>query len=160
MKKIYVLFAIVSVFMIQFICVSNVYAATTKSANQDFDNVKYNSLNTAKVSCGSGMVKHIPKAIVRTTNIVYNIIQVVVPIILIVMGMITLIKSVSAGNDDEIKKAQMAFVKKLLTGAIIFFMFVIVKLLISVAADNSNKAKIMGCANCFLNNKSCSSDKK
>lgn len=158
MRKIYILFAIISLFMVQFSCVSSVYAAS--DGNQDFDGTKYSTLNTDKVSCGSGMVKHIPKTIVRTTNIVYNIIQVIVPIMLIVLGMITLVKSVSAGKDDEIKKAQMAFVKKLITGAIIFFMFVIVKLLVSVAADNSNKAKIMGCANCFLNNKGCSSDKK
>ena len=158
MKRIWIImFAIISLFMVQFSCVSSVYAAN--SGNQDFDGVKYNTLNTSKVSCGSGMVKHIPKTVVRTTSIVYNIIQVIVPIILIIMGMITLVKAVSAGKDDEMKKAQMAFVKKLITGAIIFFMFVIVKLLISVAADSSNKAKIMGCADCFLNNK-CSNDKK
>lgn len=152
MKKIYVLFAIISLFMVQFSCVKAVDNSVDLTGS-------YHNLNTEKVSCGSGMVKHIPKGIVRTTNIAYNVIQVVVPIILIIMGMITLIKSITAGKDDEIKKAQMAFVKKLIAGALVFFIFVIVKLLVSVVADSTDKGKIIGCADCFLNSK-CASDKK
>lgn len=153
MKKIcIIMIAFFGLFMVQFSCVR----AFDQSVNLDG---KYSNLNTKKVSCGSGMVKHIPKTVVRTTSIVYKIIQVIVPVILIVMGMITLVKAVTAGKDDDMKKAQMAFIKKIVTAAIIFFMFVIVKLLISVAADASNKTKIMNCANCFLNNK-CSKDKK
>lgn len=153
MRKIYILFAIISLFMVQF--------SSVKAADDSVDlNGTYNNLNTTKVSCGSGMVKHIPKSITKTTNIAYNVIQVVVPIILIVMGMITLIRSITAGKDDEIKKAQMAFVKKLITGALVFFVFVIVKLIISVVADGSDKGNIMKCADCFLNNKSCETDKK
>ena len=152
MKKIYILFAIIALFVVQFGVRNVVYAA---DENVDFTDESYSNLNTEKVSCGGGMVEHIPKSVVNTTNIAYNIIQVVVPIILIIMGMITLIRSVTAGKEDEIKKAQMAFVKKLIVGALVFFVFVIVKLLISVVADASDKGNIMKCANCFLNNKSC-----
>ena len=155
MKKIYVLFAIISLFVVQFGVRSVVYAA---DENVDLTDESYSNLNTEKVSCGGGMVEHIPKSVVNTTNITYNIIQVVVPIILVIMGMITLIKSITAGKDDEIKKAQMAFVKKLIVGALVFFIFVIVKLLISVVADASDKGNIMKCANCFLNNEDCVSE--
>ena len=156
MKKIYVLFAIISLFVVQFGVRSVVYAADEE--NVDYTDESYSNLNTEKVSCGGGMVEHIPKSVVNTTNITYNIIQVVVPIILVIMGMITLIKSITAGKDDEIKKAQMAFVKKLIVGALVFFIFVIVKLLISVVADASDKGNIMKCANCFLNNEDCVSE--
>jgi len=157
MKKIYILFAIISIFMIQLTCINSVYAADDGNVNI---NQKYSNLNTGKVSCGDGMVKNIPTTVTKTVNIAYRIIQVVVPIILIVMGMITLIKSVTAGKDDEIKKAQMAFVKKLIAGALVFFVFVIVKLIISVVADGSDKGNIMKCADCFLNNKSCATEGK
>ena len=153
MKKVYILFAIISLFMVQFSCV--------KAFDNSVDlSGKHNNLNTSKVSCGSGMVKNIPKNVVKTTNIVYNIIQVIVPIMLVVMGMITLVKSIASGKEDDIKKAQLAFVKKLIIGALVFFMFVIVKLVISVVADGSDKGNIIKCADCFLNNKSCSSAKK
>ncbi len=152
MKKIYILFAIVSLFMIQLTCINSVYAADDGNVDIDQD---YSNLNTGKVSCGDGMVKNIPTSITKTVNVAYKIIQVVVPIILVVMGMITLVKSITAGKEDEIKKAQMAFVKKLIAGALVFFVFVIVKLIVSVVADGSDKANIMKCADCFLNNKSC-----
>ena len=152
MKKIYILFAIISLFVVQLTCINYVYAEN--DGNVDI-NQNYSNLNTGKVSCGDGMVHNIPTSITKTVNVAFRIIQVVVPIILVIMGMITLIKSITAGKEDEIKKAQMAFVKKLIAGALVFFVFVIVKLIISAVADGSDKANIMKCADCFLNNKSC-----
>ena len=67
------------------------------------------------------------------------------------MGMITLIKAIISSKEDEIKKAQMSFVKKLIVGALVFFVFVIVKLLVSVAGDAGKTPDIIDCANCFLN---------
>ena len=152
MKKLYILFALISLFMVQLTCINFVYAAN--DGNVDI-NQHYSNLNIGKVSCGSGMLNNIPTSITKTVSTAYRIIQVVVPIILIVMGMITLVRSITAGKEDEIKKAQMAFVKKLIAGALVFFVFVIVKLIISVVADGNDKANIMKCADCFLNNKSC-----
>ena len=88
---------------------------------------------------------------VKIANTVHNIvliIQIVVPILLVVLGMIDLVKSVIAGKEDEIKKSQMTFVKRLIAGALVFFVFVIVKMLVSFVADDDG---IMNCANCFLN---------
>ena len=149
MKKIYILFAIISMFMIQFNCISCIYAADKDNIN--FDNAKYSNVNNSKVSCGSGMVKDIPKNIPTTVHTVYMVIQIVVPVILVVMGMVTLIKAITSSKDDDIKKAQLAFVKKLIAGAIVFFSFVIVKLVVSVAADAGKTNKIINCADCFLN---------
>ena len=56
------------------------------------------------------------------------VIQIVVPVVLVVMGMITLVKAVTSSKEDEIKKAQMSFVKKLIAAALVLFIFVIVKL--------------------------------
>ena len=111
----------------------------------------YSNVNNSKVSCGSGMVKDIPKNIPTTVHTVYMVIQIVVPVILVVMGMVTLIKAITSSKDDDIKKAQLAFVKKIIAGAIVFFSFVIVKLVVSVAADAGKTNKIINCADCFLN---------
>ena len=63
--------------------------------------------------------------------------------------MIDLMKAVIAQKEDEIKKAQMTFVKRLIAGALVFFVIVIVKMLISFVADDSKN--IMNCVNCFIN---------
>ena len=157
MKKICILVAIISLFMLQ----SNVVMAYDQANNVDLDpgangkNV-YKSVESANATtyiCGNGMVSDIPKNILDTVHISYMIIQVVVPVILVIMGMITLLKSITSSNEDEIKKAQMAFVKKLITGALVFFVFVLVKLLISFAATSDREPKIINCMDCFLNGK-------
>ena len=132
--------------MVQFGVRSVVYAA---DENVDLSGESYENLNTDKVSCGGGMVKHIPKTVVNTTNIAYNIIQVVVPIILVIMGMIDLMKGITSQKEDEIKKGQQTFIKRLIAGLILFFVFAITKFVISVAASSSD-SNIMNCASCFI----------
>ena len=161
MKKIYIIFAIVSLFMVQL----NVVRAYDSKNNVDLDPVEdangkktniYNNVESADATtymCGNGMVQDIPATLLDTVHIAYMVIQVVVPIILVVMGMITLLKSVASSKEDEIKKSQMAFVKKLISGALVFFIFVIVKLLISFAATSDRSPKIINCMDCFLNDK-------
>ena len=118
----------------------------------DEDSQTYNNLNKETVSCGSGMISGVPSSIPKAVNIVYTVLQIVVPIIIVILGMIDLIKAVIASKEDEIKKAQMTFIKRLIAGALVFFVFVVVKLLVSVVADNSTSAnKIIDCADCFLN---------
>lgn len=112
----------------------------------------YNNLNEETVSCGSGMVSGVPSSIPKTVNVVYTAMQIVVPIIIVIFGMIDLVKAVIAQKEDEIKKSQMTFIKRLIAGALVFFVFVIIKLLVSFVADSSTDAnKIIDCADCFLN---------
>lgn len=87
--------------------------------------------------------------IANTVHIVVLVIQIAVPIILVVLGMIDLLKAVIASKEDEIKKAQNLFIKRLIAGALVFFVFVIVKMLISFVAEDSKG--IMNCASCFIN---------
>lgn len=90
----------------------------------------------------------IDQKIPDTVHIIVLIIQIAVPVILVIFGMIDLLKAVIAGKEDEIKKNQNVFIKRLIAAALVFFIFVIVKLVVNVVADNSN---IMDCANCFIN---------
>lgn len=144
MKKIFLIFAILSIFVLQ---LSSVKAEDNVNLEST-----YNNMNTEVVSCGSGMISDVPSSIPKAVNIVYTALQIVVPIIIVIFGMIDLVKAVIAQKEDEIKKAQMTFVKRLIAGALVFFVFVIIKLLVSFVADNSTSAsKIMDCADCFLN---------
>lgn len=89
----------------------------------------------------------IPKAV----STIVNVIKVVVPILLVVFGMIDLMKGVTSQKEDEIKKGQQLFIKRLISGAIVFFVFVIVQLLVSFAAGSGQNTNIMDCADCFIN---------
>lgn len=92
----------------------------------------------------------------KIPNIVHTIIlviQIAVPILLVIFGMLDLFKGLSAQKEDEIKKGQQMFIKRLISAAIIFFVIAIVKLLFGVVtSDNETESKnALDCVNCFLN---------
>ena len=54
------------------------------------------------------------------------IIQILVPIFLVIFGSIDLFKGVYAQKEDEIKKGQQIFIKRLIAGVLVFFVIAIV----------------------------------
>lgn len=107
---------------------------------------------SAKVRCGN--VTKIPAKIPELTSDFVNILMVAVPVILIIMGSIDLVKGIMSAKDDEIKKGRQIFVKRLIAGAMVFFIVVAVKLIVSVVSNNSNNnTHIVECIDCFISNK-------
>ena len=137
MKKV---FNVCFILLISFILIDFVGAQT------------YNNYSPGTASCGNGLVTKIPNMIPKVVSIAYTIIQVAVPVILVVMGSLDLFKGITAQKEDEMKKGQQMFIKRLIAAALIFFVFVIVKVVISFVADGDSAA-IMECAECFINNK-------
>ena len=124
----------------------------------------YYNYKSATVSCGSELVKNIPSALPKVISILYNILQVSVPILLVIMGSVDLSKGITAGKEDEMKKGQQLFVKRLVAGVLVFLVFIVVKLLISLVGNDEksdNKAvRIMQCTECFIkNNDNCVEEK-
>ncbi len=105
-----------------------------------------------KVSCGN--ITGIPAKIPELVSFAITLIQIAVPVILVVMGSVDLFKGITAQKEDEIKKGQQMFVKRLLIAALIFFVIVITKFLISIIADN-NSTNIIDCIDCFVDDKNC-----
>ena len=111
----------------------------------------YNNYSPATVSCGDGLLTGIPNAIPKVLSIAYTLIQIAVPVVLVVTGSLDLFKGISAQKEDEMKKGQQMFIKRLIAAALIFFVFVIVKVVVSFVAEGDSVA-IMECAECFINN--------
>ncbi len=77
------------------------------------------------------------------------IIQLLVPILLVIFGTIDLLKGVASQKEDEIKKGQQVFIKRLISGALVFFVIAFVKLGIGVFA-NGESSDIISCINCVI----------
>ena len=89
----------------------------------------YDNINTnALLSCGNGMMSDIPSLIPKVISIAYTVIQIAVPVVLVIMGSLDLFKGISAQKEDEIKKGQQMFVKRLIAAVLVFFAFVITKI--------------------------------
>ena len=120
----------------------------------------YYNYESATVSCGNQLVEKIPSALPKVISIFYNVLQVAVPILLVIMGSIDLTKGITAGKEDEMKKGQQLFIKRLIAGVLVFLVFIVVKLLISLVGNDEktdNKVvRMMQCTECFIkNNDSC-----
>ncbi len=102
----------------------------------------------ATYTCGSFDSFSFDGKLPDTVSMVVTIIQIAIPIILIIFGMMDLGKAVMAQKEDEIKKGQQTFVKRLIAAAIVFFVVVVVKLLVGVVSNDQN---ISGCIDCFVN---------
>ena len=78
-------------------------------------------------------------ALFQIIHYVYLGIQVVVPILLIIFGMIELAKAITSQKDDEIKKAQSGLFKKFILAVIVFLVFTLVSILMSIVGKNDDK---------------------
>ena len=105
-------------------------------------------------SCGGGMIV-VDSIIPNFVSTIVTIIKIVIPIILIVLGLLDLGKATIAQKDDEIKKAQMTFIKRIVAAILVFFVVAIVQLIFGLlnkaAGDNGNGTSITSCIDCFIN---------
>lgn len=98
----------------------------------------------------------IPPEITNTIGAVYNILLIAVPILIILFGVIDFVKAVISGKDEEIKKNTGTFVKRLITGVLVFFVLALVKFLIGIIKTN-NTSGVVSCLDSIFGN-SASSD--
>lgn len=132
MKKKKLLFCVMLCFICMFVLSSSVLA----------EDVTCKLGGTSKITFDS--------KIPDTVHAVILIIQIFVPVLLVIFGSIDFVKAVIAQKDDEIKKGQQTFIKRLIAGIIVFFVVAVVKLIVEFAAG-TEKTTIMNCVNCFLN---------
>jgi len=99
-----------------------------------------------KVDCGT-----LWPIISLVKNGIIPLVQIGIPIILIILGMLDLGKAVVASKEDEIKKGQHTFIKRVITAVIVFFVIQIVQLLVSFVSNRDQN--ISRCFNCFVNGK-------
>ena len=78
-----------------------------------------------------------------------TIIKIAVPILLILFGMLDLGKAVMASKEDEIKKGQQTFIKRLVAAVLVFFIISVVQIVIRFVSGND--VAVANCFNCFVN---------
>ena len=104
----------------------------------------------AAFTCG-GIENMMPVAVANLVSMVINVIKVLVPVILIVMGLVDFTKAITKQKEDEIKKSQMVFVKRLIAGLLVFFIVAIVQFAFSIVNKATGEDSYMGCVSCFVN---------
>ena len=133
---------------------------TTDANVQSYDKSAFEYINESQntgttnidgtVSCGHGVLKNIPSRLVKIVNIIVRIIQIGIPILLIILGMIDFAKSLVAQKEDEMKKSQRTFVSRLITAIMVFLVIFVAKVAIRFVADKSESSTVLSCVDCFI----------
>lgn len=76
------------------------------------------------------------------------VIRIIIPILIILLGTIDLGKAVLAGEEKVIKEAQKSFIRRLIYGVAIFFVFAIVKVVFSLLGLNLDQGDNKICWEC------------
>lgn len=87
------------------------------------------------------------------------IIQIAIPVLLIVFGMLDLGKAVVSSKEEEIKNGQQLFIKRLISAALVFLVVFVVKILLNIIAP-ADKDTIWNCACKFINGPEGNCDEK
>ena len=103
-----------------------------------------------KIVCGD--IK-IPYAIPQMVRTIIIILQIATPIIIIILGSVDLLKAVMAQKEDEIKKGQQVFIRRLIVGSLVFLVFVLTELVIGLVAPKNDNQNMWNCVDCFVNGK-------
>lgn len=99
----------------------------------------------------------IPTAVGNLVRYGVLIIQIVVPVLLIIWGMLDFAKGIMGSDEDKIKAGQKKFIQRLIAAAIVFLIVTIVQLVIGVVGglegEGNNSQTAWSCAKELINGK-------
>ena len=102
------------------------------------------------IACGN--INNIPPRIPQVMSGLISIVQVIVPVLMVIFGVIDLVKALSTQKEDEIKAQQKTLVKRIIVGSLIFLVVLLTKFFVNIAASgDENKRSIISCVDCFTN---------
>jgi len=93
----------------------------------------------------------IPYGIPVIISSLINVVKVLIPVILIVLGMIDFLKATIANDEKAMKDSTSTFVRRLIAAVIIYLIFAVVQFVFAVLADASDGDNAFDCVNCFIN---------
>lgn len=95
---------------------------------------KYTPINTLKITCkGLFGSKKDPDSLRSLINEILQYPRIIVPILVIGLGIIDLSKAVLASKEDEMKKAQSTFIKRLIVGLAFFLLPIFIDIIMWLA---------------------------
>ncbi len=96
-------------------------------------------------------VSEIPYKLLNIVSTIITVMKFGIPILLIIFGMLDLGKAVMASKEDEIKKGQQMFIKRVIAAILVFFVIVVVQLVVNLASSNDDEAQnIWSCVDAFI----------
>ena len=109
------------------------------------------------VNCGG--LWSVPYVMIRFINRIINIIKVIVPVILIIMGMIDMAKATTASDEKQMQTSRKMFIKRIIYAVMVLFVVSIVQLLFTILQTSvfKTESNLLSCVSCVIGN-ACDSE--
>ena len=105
--------------------------------------------NLNYVKCGTA--RGIPRPVPQLTTLAYNLLIIATPLILVAFSIVTLIKAISSGKEEDITKAKGKLITKLIITALVFLTSFIVQFTVNrISSKTTDKNTFAKCTSCFL----------
>lgn len=106
----------------------------------------YSSTSTKQcINCNN---TYIPYSLSVLSRNIINLVQLLVPVIIIITGMIELLRAVIAGDEKKMDEVKPTLIRKIIAGVIIFLIFAIVKFGFSFLGSRANAT--LKCVSYFI----------
>jgi len=100
--------------------------------------------------CGS--ITSIPRRIPMFTSIVVTAMQILVPVLLVIFGIIDLVKAMASQKEDDIANGRKTLIKRIIVGFLVFLVVALTKLLLNFAVESpALRGSVIECVDCFIN---------
>ena len=111
-----------------------------------------NIFATEYIVCGND--KYIPFALANVFSIIMTVIRIIIPILIVIMGMISYLKTVMSGKpEDDFKKSLKQLINSIIAAAVIFLIVSIINFVVGISAGKDNSAS--SCLSCMVNPDRC-----
>ena len=124
------------------------YCGTNTNASSGTSSQNSSVSQISTKSCGTST--EIPAALPTFIHNIINIVKIIVPVMLVILGMLDFGKAVTSNDEKTMKESQNKFIKRII-GAIAIFLVVAVTQFIFNIIGNKNTNEIVSCINCFVN---------
>lgn len=101
------------------------------------------------VNCGADIIG-IPVSAIRILHNAYVVLQIGAPLILVVMGILDFSRAVLGNSEDDIKKKQHKFIKRVVAAIMVFLVLAIVRWIFGIMAS-AGFIDARGCINLIVN---------
>lgn len=98
-------------------------------------------------NCGG---QEFPYMLAQFTHTCITLVKIVIPVLLIVLGIIDMFKATTSQKEDDMKKAQRIFIKRIISALLVFFVVTIVQFGFGMIA-NLGFGDATECLNSFIN---------
>lgn len=99
--------------------------------------------------CGNA---YFPIGLSVLTRNLFNLVKILVPVVIIIMGMVDLLKAVMASDEKKMDEAKPKLLRKIISGIVIFFIFSIVQFVFNnlLGRNGLFSNSMLECVNYFL----------